>query len=556
MSEGEPLDRQDVAERVLIVAPLGRDAAVLARVLADAGVSSSAFANGSEIARALLDGAGTVLLTEEALTSANVRALLDAVASQPAWSDLPLVLLADPEPLIADRARHVEALREVANLTVLERPVRVLPLVTAVHAALRARRRQYEIRDLVASEQAAREAAEAASHVKDEFLATVSHELRTPLSAILLWIRLLATGGLEEARVRRALDSIERSAEAQSKLIEDLLDVSRMISGKLKLNLRPVDLGPIAHAALEIIRPAAEAKRITVEAEVEERTVVRADPARIQQIMWNLLSNAVKFTPEGGRVSMVVSRDGGRVRIEVVDTGRGIPADFLPYVFDRFRQVDGTSSRREGGLGLGLAISRQLVEMHGGTIRAESAGEDRGAVFCVELPALDAENTVSTSGPSRTHDERSLEDIEVLLVEDDPDTREALVLTLEQRGAEVLAVASAGAALTLLEGRAASDRPDVLLSDLGLPGINGYELLRRVRAMEVARGEDAIPAALITAYAGERDRQQALDAGFSAHLAKPVEPTHVAATVLQLASRRPNQASATKASNGDAKYGS
>ena len=378
-------------ERVLLLAPVGRDASLLCELLDRAGLACVACGDMDELARHLVDGAGAAVLSEEALAPAAVSALVAALSSQPAWSDLPVVLLAGEEPHPPRSAQAIAALRSAGTLTVLERPVRGLTLVTAVQAALRARRRQYEIRDLVERERAARQAAdaalqeaEAASQVKDEFLATMSHELRTPLSAILLSTHLLNRGRMDEQRTKRALRAIERSAEAQSRLIEDLLDVSRMTLGKLHLDLRETDLGPVVHAAIDVVRPAAEARRIGLEAVVDPHAgLVQADPVRIQQVVWNLLSNAVKFTPMGGRASIRLERGEDHVRIQVADTGNGISPRFLPYVFERFRQADATA---QGGLGLGLAISRQLVELHGGTIRAESPGEGLGAAFTVELP--------------------------------------------------------------------------------------------------------------------------------------------------------------------------
>ncbi len=522
-------------ERVLIVAPVGRDAPLLARLLHEAGLQSTACTDAGELARALREGAGSLILTEEALMPAIVDAITSASAAQPAWSDLSVVLLVDPEPGVPGRGQRVAALDASTSLVVLERPVRALPLISAVQAMLRVRRRQYEIRDLVASEKAARETAEHASRVKDEFLATVSHELRTPLTAILLWVRLLESGGIDESKTRQALEAVARSAAAQSKLIEDLLDVSRMITGKLKLSVRALDLAPIASAAIEVIRPAAEAKGIAVEAAVDRDAFVQGDPARLEQVLWNLLSNAVKFTPGGGRIALRVMRAPSCVRISVADTGRGIPASFLPYVFDRFRQADASLTRREGGLGLGLAIGRELVELHGGTIRADSSGEGRGAVFTIELPLFGPPPIRAATESVSPPDAGFLAGIRVLLVEDEPATREALALTLEARGAEVVTVESAAAALDVLGRGPPSDRPDVLLSDLGLPGSSGYELLRESRAREVLRGESPIPAALLTAYAGDAEREKAFEAGFAAHLVKPVEPARLAAIVRELA---------------------
>lgn len=540
-----------LGERVLVLAPVGRDAPLLCQVLERTGLEYVACGDMAELTRHLRDGAGVVLLTEEALAPAALSDLLCVVSTEPPWSDLPLVLLANREPLAPDSAQAIAALRSAGNLTVLERPMCGLTLTTAVHAALRARRRQYEVRDLVEREQEARQeaemawgAAEAASQAKDEFLAIVSHELRTPLSAILLWIRLLGRRRLDEQETARALHAIERSAEAQSQLIEDLLDVSRMTSGKLHLNLQEANLEPLIRAAVDVIRPAADAKHIEIEAALEPHAgVVQADPGRIQQVVCNLLNNAVKFTPPGGRVSIGLGRDDGHVRIEVADTGKGISRQFLPRVFERFQQAD-PAQRRQGGLGLGLTISRQLVELHCGTIRAASPGEGLGAVFTVELPLAPAARAAAESvdadrprGSDPASARPSLVGVRVLLVEDDTDTREAMVYTLAQYGIEVTNVESAEAALDLLSEAAPSSRPHVLLSDLGMPGMDGYELLHRIRAMEGARGEPALPAAMITAYAREGDHRRALEAGFAAHIPKPVEPDQLIRVIAALARR-------------------
>lgn len=367
-------------QRVVIHAPVGRDGPLLSQVLSDAGFETRECGRPGDLATCLQDDQmGVVLLTEEALVE-GVPALLDVLRAQPEWSDLPLVLLADGDLQNPDA---VDALRTVGNLTILERPLRVLTLVTALHAALRARARQLLVRELVEQEGTARREAEAASRVKDNFLATVSHELRTPLGGILLWTRLLLEGGLDPQRLHEGLEAIERSAHALSKLIEDLLDMSRMMSGKLRLSMEPIDLQPVVGAAVAIVRPAADARGVHLTADIAPVPIVRADPDRIQQVVWNLLSNAVKFTPSGGRVDIGLGCDARQVWIRVADTGAGIDPAFLPFVFDRFRQAD-TSPR--AGLGLGLAISRQLAELHGGTIRAASPGVGQGAVFTVELP--------------------------------------------------------------------------------------------------------------------------------------------------------------------------
>jgi signal transduction histidine kinase/CheY-like chemotaxis protein len=525
-------------ERILVLAPVGRDAALLCDVLSRAGLTAVACDDMSALLRCLEVGAGAALLTEEALLPAAVSSLLEALSAQPQWSDLPVVLLAGEGLLTGTQA--VSALRAAGNLTVLERPVRGLTLVTAIQAALRDRRRQYEIEALLQRERAARLTAEMASQVKDEFLATVSHELRTPLSAILLWSRILQRGLVDEEKTLHALGAIERSAEMQSKLIEDLLDVARMTSGKLVLDLDAADLGALLRASLDIVRPSAEAKSIALHAYIDPRAcLARADAGRIQQVIWNLLSNAVKFTPPGGQVSIRLERRGDHARIEVVDTGKGIDRRFLPHVFERFRQADASPQRLQGGLGLGLAISRQLVELHGGTIEASSDGEGRGSAFLLELPlspasrgdepaptAADEASPATPRGP--------LDGVRVLLVEDDLGMQEAMEVALGQYGAEVTAVGSAPEALELLEAAPPHAGPDVVLSDFSLPGMDGYELLSQIRAMAGARREPALPVALITAYARPEDRIRALEAGFSAYLAKPMEPVQLLTVVEQL----------------------
>ncbi len=535
-----------LGKRVLVLAPVGRDAQLLCRVLGGAGLAAVTCADTPDLLSHVRDGAGAVLLTQEALAPAALASLTAALSAQPAWAELPMVLLSGGEPRAAAEASSVAALLRAGNLTVLERPVRSLTLVTAVQSALRARLRQYEIRDLVQRERAAREEAEAASQIKDEFLATVSHELRTPLGAILLWTRLLAGGRLGEGKMPQALQAIERSAEAQSQLIEDLLDVSRMTSGKLRLSLVDLDLQPILRAAIDIIRPAAEAKRILLKVALDPGAgLVRADAGRIQQVVVNLLNNSVKFTPPGGQVAIQLWGGEGHLSIEVADTGKGIDPRFLPHVFERFRQADATTHRLQGGLGLGLSISRHLVELHGGTIRADSRGEGLGAVFTLELPlavvvsaaASPVVEEVAALGASVAVVVRSLAGIRVLLVEDDPDTRAAMEYVLGQHGAEVTAIGSAPSALEVL---AAADRgqwPHVLLSDLGLPGMDGVELLRRVRALETAIGVPAVPAAMLSAYARTDDRARALSAGFAAHLGKPIEPEQLVEVIAALVAK-------------------
>ena len=392
--------------------------------------------------------------------------------------------------------------------------------------------------------QAKREAEEA-TRAKDEFLATVSHELRTPLTAILGWAGMLRTGDLDEATATRALQAIERNAESQNQLIGDLLDFSRIISGKIRLDVGRVELAPVVEAALDVVRPAADAKGIKLQPVLDPKAgPVSGDPERLQQVFWNLLSNAVKFTPKGGRVQVSLARDNSSVEVRVSDTGRGISAEFLPYVFERFRQADQQTTRRQAGLGLGMAITKHLVELHGGTIRAESPGEGQGATFVLRLPVMivhaaerpadaDAERA-SASGADRTRPAElvRLDGIHVLVVDDERDARELLTAILRQSGAAVTAAADVADALDKLQHAA----PDVLVSDIEMANEDGYSLIRKVRGTDAARGR-RIPAIALTAHARASDRLRALSEGYHMHIPKPVEPAELVLAIANLTDR-------------------
>jgi signal transduction histidine kinase/integral membrane sensor domain MASE1/CheY-like chemotaxis protein len=395
---------------------------------------------------------------------------------------------------------------------------------------------------LFVGEQAARNEAEEANRIKDEFLATLSHELRTPLTAMLGWLSMLRADRLDRETAAHAIETVERNARAQAQLIEDLVDVSRIAGGKLSLEVRPVDLMPVIAAAIDIVRPAANAKGIQIEI-VGDASVgpVSGDPARLQQIIWNLLSNAVKFTSRDGCVSVLLRRWESSAELVFRDTGMGIDPDFLPHVFDRFRQAEAAITRSHRGLGLGLAIVRHLTELHGGTISAESPGEGLGSTFTIRIPlaALQLEGSgvsdreaLEIKEPARP----PLDGLRVLVVEDEPDARELLALTLEVSGATVEAVESAQAALNNMP----LFKPDVLLSDIGLPIESGYDLIRKVRSLSSESSK--IPAVALTAFATEKDRQMALSAGFQDHLAKPVEPT----ALVELIERLANDANSTR----------
>jgi signal transduction histidine kinase/ActR/RegA family two-component response regulator len=425
--------------------------------------------------------------------------------------------------------------------------------VAAVEVAVQARLEVEELngqlleaneRLIVATVQAqtAEEHADHANRLKDDFLATVSHELRTPLNAVLGWARMLKEKQLTTEREGHAVETIERNATSLAHIIDDLLDVSRIIAGTLHMTPQPSDLVAVTQAALQAIKPLAVKRQIDLRFSPQPgaTAVVNGDAARLQQVIWNLLGNAVKFTPDGGRVDVSVERVGANIEVNIADTGQGINPEFLPHVFERFRQAEGAPSRRHGGLGLGLAIVRQLVELHAGTVHAASAGVGRGATFTVRLPALAAGAQVEPE--SGIVDRRSagsrepppsrlprLDDLRILVVDDDNDGRTLTTLVLTQAHASVKAVASAREALQLLE----TERPDVLVSDIGLPDEDGYSLIRRIRQRESQRG-GFLPAIALTGYARADDKIRALVAGFQAHVVKPLEPAELMAAITDL----------------------
>ena len=415
--------------------------------------------------------------------------------------------------------------------------------LAAVNDALRAEigeRERIERERLVLfeRERIARAQAESVNRLKDEFLATLSHELRTPLNAILGWAHLLQSGKTDPAMAERAVGIIRNNAMAQSQLIEDILDVSRIIGGKLRLGLVDVSLGEVVAAALDSIAPAAAAKGIRVDCQCEDVPGTAGDRDRLQQIVWNLLSNAVKFTPRDGRVTVTLTHDDRDIVLTVADSGIGISSEFLPHVFDRFSQADGSATRRHGGIGLGMAIVRHLVELHGGTVRAQSEGEGLGATFVVRLPIRRAARTDALredEGDALDADTPQeplpfLHGIRVLVVDDDPDSRTFLCMLLERQGAHVASAESAVTAMREFRQR----RPDVLVSDLAMPSEDGFDLIRGIRSMSVGDG-GLTPAVALTAYVRDEDAAAALSAGYHRHLGKPVQVHQLIATVAELA---------------------
>jgi len=408
------------------------------------------------------------------------------------------------------------------------------------------RRRQQaeeERAQLLIQEQAARAEAERLSHLKDEFLSTVSHELRTPLNAILGWSQVLRTNTVDAAMMQRALETMERNAKSQAQLIDDLLDISRIVTGKIRLNVQTVDLVKVLEAAIETVRPAAEAKAIRLQRVLDsDAGPVLGDAERLQQVIWNLLSNAIRFTPKQGRVQIALQRVNSHVEIVVADNGQGISPDFLPFVFDRFRQADNSITRSFGGLGLGLAIVRQLVELQGGTVHAVSPGKGQGATFTVKLPLMimssmepEPEFLYREGSESFLADGSvSLDGLTILVADDNVDMRNLITYALGACGAEVVTAASAEEAMLIMTE--ALSPVDVLISDIGMPQEDGYALLRRIRALEPERG-GRVPAIALTAHARAQDRQMALLAGFQSHVAKPVEPAELVAVIANVTGR-------------------
>jgi len=394
-----------------------------------------------------------------------------------------------------------------------------------------------ELRKQIEVQRSARAVAEGALKAKDEFLATLSHEIRTPLNAVMGWTRILREREIDPEMLSRALEVIDRNATAQAKMIDDLLDMARIVTGKVRLDMQPVDLVAVALAAIDVTSPSATAKRITIRQTLDPRVAgVLGDPQRLQQVIWNLLSNSIKFTEPGGSIDIRLQQIGQCVRVTITDSGRGIRKEFLPFVFERFRQGDSSSTRRDGGLGLGLALVRELIELHGGSVRAESPGENQGSTFVIELPT-------TVAGEVRQHDidvdglsggTSSLDGVHVLVVEDETDAREMVVTALTGWGARVTPAASCREALAAIVDASPSNRPDVVLSDIGMPREDGYDLIRQVRALAPERG-GRIPAIAVTGYANLNDRDRVLAAGYQAYVAKPANPSNLAAEVAKIA---------------------
>lgn len=521
------MERATNENKVYILAPTGRDASLVCSILERTGIEAEVCGKVDDLLKTVAEGAGAVLVAEEALTEPVITSLVKALEQQHVWSDLPVIIFSSSS---RNAESILQALSNRINATVVERPIRITMLVSAVKGALRARQRQYQTRDLL-------EQLEQSDKQKDLFLATLSHELRTPLNSILGWLQILKTGPNGIEKLRHALDVIERNAKAQSEIISDILFVSRIVTGKLELKRQRVDISAVIRGAAEIVKPLLDGKKIGLEMVVGPgETEVVGDPERLQQIFLNLLSNAAKFTKRRGQISVNVRSIDEEIEISVSDNGRGISKDFLPYVFDRFRQADSTFTRRVGGLGLGLAIVKHLTELHGGRVIAQSEGKNRGATFVIRLPLAGAgalPEPADSRPRIRQPTTNGLTGLRVLLVEDDADSREMLSAFLETHGINVSAVKSANEAIE----QVSNFQPEVLISDVGLPERDGYDLVHDLRQLPATAG-GAIPAIALTGYASLQDREKAISAGFQEHLSKPVDVDDLIHVIRRLAPER------------------
>lgn len=526
MTPVKEINREE--NRVLVFMPTGRDASLVCTTLEKAGIDARDCKDSQELAREITSGAGAVLMAEEGLKNGTLAFLSESFDAQPVWSDLPVVLF-------AANAHQAEVLLETVstrfNATIVERPIRITMLISAVRGALRARARQYQSRNFLSQ-------LEESDRQKDLFLATLSHELRTPLNSILGWIQMLNG---EESRKqideKHAFNVIERNARAQVEMISDILFVSRIITGKLKLKLEPTDVFPVAQAAIDTVQPSLDSKEITLNTTFDAPLKrIKGDADRLQQIFWNLLSNAIKFTPNKGKIDVHISGGESEIKVTVSDSGQGIKAEFLPHVFERFRQADNSYTRQFGGLGLGLAIVRHLVELHGGTIVVESAGENCGAAFTVRFPCIESdfevENRSGATSSSPGHKIEIPQGIRILLVEDDDDSREMLRVIFEQNDMEITGVSSVAEALEAIQ----TIKPDVLISDIGLPNEDGYDLIGKIRQLPPEQG-GATPAIALTGYVSLQDRNHAVRVGYQEHLPKPVDIDKLFELVVELANR-------------------
>lgn len=519
--ENKP-DQAGADFRVVVLMPIGRDAELVQQTLESAGLFSDVCEDLVHLETCLSENGGAILLAEEALHQNGYNRLIEIIEHQPVWSDIPVILLAGNQ-------RSSETLLKIIgsqlNITILERPLPKAILISSVRAALRARKKQYQTRDLLTQ-------LKEVDRQKDLFLATLSHELRTPLNSMIGWIELLRSAG-KDFDQNHALEVIERNAKAQTQIIQDILLLSRIVTGKFEIERKPINLNEVVMAAIDVVQPQIEAKNIKLKTEFDiSANSIEGDFDRLRQVFWNLLTNAVKFTPNFGTISIVTQPEESRVIITVTDTGQGIEAEFIPFVFERFRQANNTYSRGIGGLGLGLSIVQTIVELHGGLVSVESNGKGCGTTFRVELPLTVDASTIAALTPEKviTKSELPLAGLNILIAEDDDDSREMLIFLLEKHHFKIKAVSNAADALTAIS----NNPPNLLISDVGMPDMDGYELIRRVRQFSPEMGGQ-VPAIALTGYASQQDRARSLEAGYQAHLSKPIDFDELFETIRKIA---------------------
>ncbi|MGE0171367.1 MAG: ATP-binding protein [Oligoflexales bacterium] len=524
-------------ERIIVLAPMGQDALVTSKVLREAELSCTICNDSEDLFNELRNGVGALLVTEEALNSNTITNLQEFLETQPPWSDIPIVL-STIKGSLADGSVHVlRFLETFRNLTILERPIWMATFHSVIKTALSERQRQYAMRGILLREKQLRSEAEEANRSKDQFLATLSHELRTPLNAILGFSELLAYEEQGTKEFDEALAIIVRNARAQVDLINDLLDVSRIIAGKLSLDKKPVNMVSVVQDTIGSCQIAARSKSVSIQVVSNVYSVsTLGDSTRLQQVVWNLLTNAIKFSRSGEQITVEMNRVANTFNLVVKDLGEGIEPKFLPFVFDKFRQQDGTFARRFGGLGLGLSIVKHLVEAHGGTVKAESEGKGKGATFTVSLPLTEEISEVTNASELRSIAYSGAKNIEkgtvrVLVVEDEEDSRRLITSVLNRAGIHVVDVDSAEKArLALTQAEF-----DAVVCDIGMPGEDGFRFIQSVRAAEKLKGS-TLPAAAVTGYVSEEDKARALAAGFNLHLPKPIYPQDVLRAVDKLLS--------------------
>jgi signal transduction histidine kinase/CheY-like chemotaxis protein len=506
------------SDRVLILAPSANDSLVTAGVLKEAGLNAKSCDDIFSLCQEIQEGCAVIVIAEEALAPNQVYLLHETLEGQKEWSDIPVILLTSRGPTLT-----WDNFSASGNISILERPFSRITLIRAVEVGLRSRKRQYLVRDLIEQQRLA-------TQKRDEFFATLSHELRTPLNVILGWIEILRSGELNTDEEKGALTVLERNARVQKALIDDLLDTSRIITGKLHFEALPVSFSDLVKVAERAFQPRIEEKKLSFTVTVpEENCLVWADEQRLSQVISNLLTNAIKFTPVGGSISMSLQRDGSDLVLRVKDNGQGMDLAFLPFVFDRLKQEDMSTTRVHGGLGLGLSIVAHIVEQHKGKIEVQSEGRGKGAEFTVRIPALPTAEQIFAQKEEVISAVTSLEGIKILVVDDSPDILQLVNLWLKKAKADVQLTGSAAEALHELPRY----KPDVILSDIGMPEMDGYEFISKVRS-----GTDPklskTQAVALTAYAKDEERTRALEAGFQMHISKPISNRQLVHAISQL----------------------